>query len=103
MMIMRNNPPEYPDVNNGNTMNNPDRTPGDEIAELRAKVEELMAKRVAPAVEGVMHQAADAARAATDTARDQVSRLSDAVHEKPLTALFLAGLAGFVTAVLVRR
>jgi ElaB/YqjD/DUF883 family membrane-anchored ribosome-binding protein len=90
-------------MDNGNTMRTPDLTPGDEIAELRAKVEELMANRVAPAVDGMVNQAADAAQAATDTVRDQLSRLSHAVQDKPLTALGLASLVGFVVAVLVRR
>ncbi len=95
-----NSPREINDVDN---MNNPDAMPGDEIAQLRAKVEELMAERVAPAVDGMMDQAADAAQAATDTVRDQVTRLSHAVQERPFTSLGFAALAGFVLAVLVRR
>lgn len=90
-------------MDKSDTMRASGLTPGDEIAELRAKVEELMAERVAPAVDGMVNQAADAAQAATDTVRDQVSRLSHAVQKKPLTALGLAGLAGFVVAILVRR
>ena len=84
-------------------MNNPDAMPGDEIAQLRAKVDELMAERVAPAVDGMMNQAADAAQAATDTVRDQVTRVSHAVQERPFTSLGFAARAGFVLAVLVRR
>lgn len=97
------NPQENSYMDNADTTRSPGLTPGDEIAELRAKVEELMADRVAPAVDGMVNQAADAAQAATDTVRDQVSRLSHTVQEKPLTALGVAGLVGFVVAVLVRR
>ncbi len=86
-----------------NTLRSADTTAGNEIARLRARVEEVVSERVAPAVDTVVNQAADAAQAATDTVRDQLSRLTHAVQERPLTALSLAGVAGLMVALLVRR
>jgi len=74
-----------------------------EIAALRAKIETLMNDRVAPAVARVADRAEAAAHHATDTLRDQTERLSAAIREKPLTAVGLAALAGYVFAVMCRR
>ena len=74
-----------------------------EIAALRAKIETLMNDRVTPAVARVADRAEAAAHHATDTLRDQTERLSAAIREKPLTAVGLAALAGYVFAVMCRR
>lgn len=74
-----------------------------EIAALRAKVEALMNDRVSPAVARVADKAEAAAHQATDTIREQTDRLVDAIREKPLTAVGIAALTGFVFAVLCRR
>ncbi|MBS7810384.1 hypothetical protein [Roseococcus pinisoli] len=74
-----------------------------EIAALRAKIETLMNDRVTPAVGRVADRAEAAAHQATDTVRHQAERLSDAIREKPLTAVSLAALAGYVFAVMCRR
>lgn len=74
-----------------------------EIAALRAKVEALMNDRVTPAVARVADKAEAAAHQATDTVREQTERLSAAIREKPLTAVGIAALAGYVFAVMCRR
>lgn len=74
-----------------------------EIAALRAKIETLMNDRVTPAVARVADRAEAAAHQATDSIRYQTERLSDAIREKPLTAVGLAALAGYVLAVMCRR
>lgn len=74
-----------------------------EIARLRSQVETLMNERVTPMLGSVAHSAEHAAKAATDEVRHQAARLSDAVHDKPLAALGIAALAGFVLASILRR
>lgn len=74
-----------------------------EIKELREKVETLMQNRVAPALTALAGEAQAAAQAATDKAKEQVSRLSDSVKEQPLAAIGIAAAAGFVLALLYRR
>ncbi len=74
-----------------------------EIAALRAKIESLMNERVTPAVSRAADKAEAAVHQATDTVCHQAERLSSAVREKPLTAIGLAALAGYVFAVMCRR
>jgi ElaB/YqjD/DUF883 family membrane-anchored ribosome-binding protein len=74
-----------------------------EIAALRQKVESLMETRVTPAIGAIAGEAEAAAKAATETVRDQTRRLSDTVREQPLAAIGLATLAGFVLAAVLRR
>lgn len=75
----------------------------DELARLRSQVEELMKDRVSPALHSVALQAENAAKQASDEVRAQAASLSEAVQEKPLLALGIAALAGFVLASLIRR
>lgn len=75
----------------------------DELARLRSQVETLMNERVTPMLGSVVHSAEHAAKAATDEVRHQAERLTDAVHGKPLAALGIAALAGFVLASILRR
>jgi ElaB/YqjD/DUF883 family membrane-anchored ribosome-binding protein len=74
-----------------------------EIAALRARVEALLKERVAPAVARVAEGAEAVADQATDSLQEQAERLSAAIRERPLAAVGLAALAGFVFAVMCRR
>lgn len=74
-----------------------------EIAALRAKVETLMADRVTPAVSRMMDRAETVAGDAASTVREQANRLSDTVQERPVAALAVAALAGYIAALLMRR
>lgn len=75
----------------------------EELARLRNQVETLMNERVTPMLGSVAHSAEHAAKVATDEVRHQAARLTDAVQEKPLAALAVAALAGFVLASILRR
>ncbi|MES2710709.1 MAG: hypothetical protein V4653_03935 [Pseudomonadota bacterium] len=74
-----------------------------EIAALRAKVESLMSDRVSPAVNRMMDRAESVAGDAASTMKDQANRLSETVQERPIAALAVAALAGYITALLMRR
>ncbi|HEY4252783.1 MAG TPA: hypothetical protein VGM87_16345 [Roseomonas sp.] len=74
-----------------------------EIAALRAKVEQLMTERITPALASAADRAEHAAESTIAGIRDQANRLSGQVQEKPIAALGLAALAGFVAALLIRR
>jgi ElaB/YqjD/DUF883 family membrane-anchored ribosome-binding protein len=74
-----------------------------EIAKLREQVEGLMRDRVTPVIGQALHSAESAAKAAGDEMRHQAARLTGSVQEKPLAALALAAVAGFVLASLLRR
>lgn len=74
-----------------------------EIVQLREKVEALMNDRITPAVSAVADRASAIGKSASDTVRHQADRATDAVHDKPLIALGVAALAGFVIASLIRR
>jgi len=88
--------------------------PETELAMLRAKVETLMAERVAPAVSALADEAESLARNAGSQLRhgvDQVSgqirggvdQVSDRVRDRPLAALGLAMLAGAAIFAMLRR
>lgn len=74
-----------------------------EIARLRTQVEQLMNERITPLIGSVATSAENAAKYASDEVRHQTGRLTDAVQDKPLVALGIAALAGFVLASLLRR
>ncbi|MBR0654395.1 hypothetical protein [Plastoroseomonas arctica] len=74
-----------------------------EISALRAKVETLMSDRVSPAVSRIVDRAENVAGDAAATVREQANRLSDTVQERPIAALAVAAIAGFITAHLLRR
>ena len=84
--------------------NTPD-TSGDaraQIAELRAKVEQLLAERtqaVSRKADRLEAYAGDVAEAA----QYRVDALSDRIRERPLGTLFVVGLTGFVLARLLGR
>ncbi len=75
----------------------------EELAQLRAQVDSLMKERVNPMLSGIAHQAGAAANQAGAEMRHQATRVSDAVHEKPIAALAIAAAAGFVLAQMMRR
>ncbi len=74
-----------------------------ELAKLREKVETLMSERVTPAVTALAGQAEDVANAAGEKFRENADSLAQTVRDKPLAAIGMAALAGFVFAALVRR
>ncbi len=71
----------------------------DQIAALRAKVEELMDDQIMPAVVTVADRAEKFAHRATD----QLDRLSACIRQRPLTSVSLGVAAGYVLAAVVRR
>jgi ElaB/YqjD/DUF883 family membrane-anchored ribosome-binding protein len=89
-----------------NTSNTADRLMNDaasEVEQLRSQVEQLMTERVTPALGALASNAEQAAKDASHEVRHQVARVSDAVQERPLMALGMAAVAGFVLASLLRR
>ncbi|WP_424812662.1 hypothetical protein [Roseococcus sp. YIM B11640] len=74
-----------------------------EILRLRERVEQLMSERVTPAVTKVVDQAEYLTRSATDEVKHRAEKVSDRVQERPLMAIGLAALAGFVLAAMVKR
>ncbi|MDB5415002.1 MAG: hypothetical protein JWR10_3337 [Rubritepida sp.] len=75
----------------------------DEIMQLREKVEALMTDRVTPALTAVASRAEAMTKNATDEVRYQAERVTEKVQERPLMALGVAALAGFVLASVLRR
>jgi ElaB/YqjD/DUF883 family membrane-anchored ribosome-binding protein len=74
-----------------------------EIAELRAKVEALMAQRVGPLVTKVADGAREVAQDTADAVRRNADSLLDEVRARPLTSLGVAAAVGFMLAHLLRR
>lgn len=74
-----------------------------EIAALRERVETLLAQRVTPTVNHLMDRAEHVASDAAASVRHQTARVSETVQERPLAALGVAALLGFIAAMLVRR
>ena len=70
--------------------------PKEEIARLRAQVEQLMRDRVTPAVADVAGRAEEAALQAKDYACAKIDTLSRNVRARPLTALAIAAGVGYL-------
>jgi len=68
----------------------------EELARLRAQVERLMQERVTPALGSAADTAEAYARQARDTVEENVYALSDTVRERPLLAIGVAAVAGYV-------
>lgn len=68
----------------------------EELAKLRAQVERLMQDRVTPALAGAADQVQDYAHRARESVEDQVDALTETVREKPLMAVGIAALAGYL-------
>ena len=73
----------------------PDDDPKEEIARLRAQVEQLMRDRVTPAVADAAGRAEEAAYQARDYAQAKVETVARSVRERPLTALAIAAGVGY--------
>jgi len=67
-----------------------------ELARLRAQVERLMQERVTPALAGAADTAEDYARRARDTIEEQADAISSTVRERPLLAVGIAAVAGYL-------
>ena len=68
----------------------------EELAKLRAQVERLMQERVTPALAGAADQVSDYAHRARETIEDQADALSDTVRERPLVAIAIAAVGGYI-------
>ncbi|GGG16130.1 hypothetical protein GCM10010964_00520 [Caldovatus sediminis] len=68
----------------------------EELARLRAQVEKLMQERVTPALAGAAETVEDYAARARDRIERQADALSSTVRERPLLAVGVAALAGFL-------
>jgi len=68
----------------------------EELAKLRAQVEKLMQDRVTPALAGAADQVQDYANRARDAVEERADALSDTVREKPLMAVGIAALGGYL-------
>lgn len=77
--------------------------PETELALLRAKVETLMAERVAPAVSALAGEVESLARNAGTQMRNGVDEVSERVRDRPLAAMGLALLAGAAIFAMIRR
>lgn len=68
----------------------------EELARLRAQVERLMQERVTPALAGAADQVQDYAHRAREAVEDQADALSDTVRERPLVAVAVAAVGGYL-------
>jgi len=68
----------------------------DELARLRQQVERLMSERVTPALAGAADQVQDYAEQARDAVEHQADALSETVRERPLLAVGIAALGGYL-------
>ena len=67
-----------------------------ELARLRAQVERLMQDRVTPALGSAADTAEDYARRARETLEENAGALSDTVRERPLLAIGVAAIGGWL-------
>ena len=68
----------------------------EELARLRAQVERMMQERVTPALAGAADQVQDYASRARETIEDQADALSETVRERPLVAVAVAAIGGYL-------
>jgi ElaB/YqjD/DUF883 family membrane-anchored ribosome-binding protein len=68
----------------------------EELAKLRAQVERLMSERVTPALAGAADQVQDYADRARASIEHQADALSDTVRERPLAAIAIAAVGGYL-------
>lgn len=68
----------------------------EQIAQLRAQVEQLMSERVTPALANAAGQVEDYARQARDMANDQAEQFSEKVREAPLVSVLIAAGVGYL-------
>lgn len=82
-----------------------DQTIGDaqeEIRDLRARLDALLADRVEPALHAAAAQAGDAAEHVRQAISDNADQVAAFVRQRPLTALAVALAAGYVLARVTR-
>jgi ElaB/YqjD/DUF883 family membrane-anchored ribosome-binding protein len=68
----------------------------EELARLRAQVERLMKDRVTPALGDAADSVQDYAQRARETIEDQADTLADTVRERPLVAVAIAAVGGYL-------
>ncbi|MCO6414735.1 hypothetical protein JYK14_00880 [Siccirubricoccus sp. KC 17139] len=68
----------------------------EELARLRAQVERLMSERVTPALAGAADQVQDYADRARATIEEQADAFSETVRERPLMAVAVAAIGGYL-------
>jgi ElaB/YqjD/DUF883 family membrane-anchored ribosome-binding protein len=68
----------------------------EELARLRAQVERLMQERVTPALAGAADQVQDYAHRAREVVEDQADALSETVRGRPLVAIAVAAIGGYL-------
>ena len=68
----------------------------EELAKLRAQVERLMQERVTPALAGAADQVSDYANRAREAVEERADAISETVREKPLMAIGIAALGGYL-------
>ena len=78
------------------TFNDAAQDAKEQIAQLRAQVQTLMADRVTPAISNAAGTVENYARQAQDLASDQTEMLSDHVRELPIVAILIAAGAGYL-------
>jgi ElaB/YqjD/DUF883 family membrane-anchored ribosome-binding protein len=73
-----------------------------QIQRLRSQVETLIAERAAPLLADAAGRAEDIARRGYDAARENMDAVSDRVRERPLAAVAVAGVVGYILGRLFR-
>jgi ElaB/YqjD/DUF883 family membrane-anchored ribosome-binding protein len=68
----------------------------EELARLRAQVEKLMSERVTPALGNAADSVQDYAQRARETIEDQADSLADTVRDRPLMAIAIAAVGGYL-------
>jgi len=74
----------------------------DQIQQMRAQLDALMADKVEPALHEAAHRATHAARRAGKMASDEADQIADLVRQRPFAALAASAALGFVIARLTR-
>jgi ElaB/YqjD/DUF883 family membrane-anchored ribosome-binding protein len=67
-----------------------------ELARLRAQVERLMEERVTPALGSAADTVEDYTRRARETIEDNAYAVADTVRERPLVAIAVAAIGGYL-------
>jgi len=68
----------------------------EELARLRAQVERLMQERVTPALADAADTVQDYSRRARETIEDQADAISGTIKDRPLTAIAIAAVGGYL-------
>ena len=68
----------------------------EELARLRGQVEKLMSERVTPALGDAADTVQDYAHRARESIEDQADTLAEQVRDRPLVAVGIAAVAGYL-------